>query len=330
MLDDVAGGGGDAGAPTCWPASAPSGLAVAPVTAWFVRVTSAAALPHGADIADLLGAHGVWAERTTGTRLARWQGVAGGPDLSLRQAASRTRGGRALRGDGIDTHALPGAGAARVKRCGFAGARQSLLDQDRMKELTHGVRDTHDSRGAAVGAGHRFARCADFSDIDVRAGGAGRPSGLRLLAHEQPDARAPRSGPRRSRRREPRGGIRVGARRGERRAPGLAQARRRNRHPARRLRRHLPAPDEGLPAARLRHPPDRRGRHRGALERALPTRTKLVWIESPTNPRLLVYDIAAIAAAAHAPARCWSSTTPSPRPSSSSPSNSAPTSSCTA
>jgi cystathionine beta-lyase/cystathionine gamma-synthase len=38
----------------------------------------------------------------------------------------------------------------------------------------------------------------------------------------------------------------------------------------------------------------------GALERALTERTRLVWIESPTNPRLLVYDIAAIAAAAHA------------------------------
>jgi cystathionine gamma-lyase len=33
---------------------------------------------------------------------------------------------------------------------------------------------------------------------------------------------------------------------------------------------------------------------------ALSPRTKLVWIESPTNPRLLVYDITAIAAAAHA------------------------------
>jgi len=38
----------------------------------------------------------------------------------------------------------------------------------------------------------------------------------------------------------------------------------------------------------------------GALEAALSARTRLVWIESPTNPRLLVYDIAAIAAAAHA------------------------------
>ena len=38
----------------------------------------------------------------------------------------------------------------------------------------------------------------------------------------------------------------------------------------------------------------------GALSRALASRPKLVWIESPTNPRLLVYDIAAICAAAHA------------------------------
>ena len=38
----------------------------------------------------------------------------------------------------------------------------------------------------------------------------------------------------------------------------------------------------------------------GALEAALSPKTKLVWIESPTNPRLLVYDIAAIAAATHA------------------------------
>jgi cystathionine beta-lyase/cystathionine gamma-synthase len=37
-----------------------------------------------------------------------------------------------------------------------------------------------------------------------------------------------------------------------------------------------------------------------ALRSALNPRTKLVWIESPTNPRLLVYDITAIAAAAHA------------------------------
>jgi cystathionine beta-lyase/cystathionine gamma-synthase len=37
-----------------------------------------------------------------------------------------------------------------------------------------------------------------------------------------------------------------------------------------------------------------------SFETALNARTRLVWIESPTNPRLLVYDIAKICAAAHA------------------------------
>jgi len=37
-----------------------------------------------------------------------------------------------------------------------------------------------------------------------------------------------------------------------------------------------------------------------ALERAVTSRTRLVWLESPTNPRLLVYDIAAVARVAHA------------------------------
>ena len=37
-----------------------------------------------------------------------------------------------------------------------------------------------------------------------------------------------------------------------------------------------------------------------ALERAFTPATRLVWLESPTNPRLLVYDIAAISRLAHA------------------------------
>ena len=37
-----------------------------------------------------------------------------------------------------------------------------------------------------------------------------------------------------------------------------------------------------------------------AFEASLNARTRLVWIESPTNPRLLVYDIAAICRSAHA------------------------------
>jgi cystathionine gamma-lyase len=36
-----------------------------------------------------------------------------------------------------------------------------------------------------------------------------------------------------------------------------------------------------------------------ALDAAITSRTKLVWIESPTNPRLLVYDITAISLLAH-------------------------------
>src|SRR5215472_10240084 len=36
-----------------------------------------------------------------------------------------------------------------------------------------------------------------------------------------------------------------------------------------------------------------------ALERVLSPRTRMVWIESPTNPRLFVYDIAAISQLAH-------------------------------
>jgi cystathionine gamma-synthase/cystathionine gamma-lyase len=40
--------------------------------------------------------------------------------------------------------------------------------------------------------------------------------------------------------------------------------------------------------------------NRAALEAALSTRTRLVWIETPTNPRLLVYDISEITRLVHA------------------------------
>jgi histidinol-phosphate/aromatic aminotransferase/cobyric acid decarboxylase-like protein len=36
-----------------------------------------------------------------------------------------------------------------------------------------------------------------------------------------------------------------------------------------------------------------------ALDAAITPKTKIVWIESPTNPRLLVYEIAAISRLAH-------------------------------
>jgi homoserine dehydrogenase len=65
VLDDVL----EATAPSAqidWPATVRVGQAVPPITAWFVRVTSATALPPGADTAALLGSQGVWVERTTG------------------------------------------------------------------------------------------------------------------------------------------------------------------------------------------------------------------------------------------------------------------------
>jgi homoserine dehydrogenase len=64
VLDDVL----EATAPSAqndWLATARVGVAVPPTTAWFVRVTSAGALPRGADIAALLASHDVWVERTT-------------------------------------------------------------------------------------------------------------------------------------------------------------------------------------------------------------------------------------------------------------------------
>ena len=70
--------------------------------------------------------------------------------------------------------------------------------------------------------------------------------------------------------------------------------------PGRRLRRHVPDAAQGLRADRLRHPAGglRGSRIRSAT--ALSPATRLVWLESPTNPRLLVYDIAEISRRAHA------------------------------
>jgi homoserine dehydrogenase len=47
------------------PAVARPGLVEAPTTGWLLRVTSESALPPAVEIADQLGAHDVWAERTT-------------------------------------------------------------------------------------------------------------------------------------------------------------------------------------------------------------------------------------------------------------------------
>ena len=71
-------------------------------------------------------------------------------------------------------------------------------------------------------------------------------------------------------------------------------------------------------------------RRRAALEAAMRPDTRLVWVETPTNPLLKLVDLAAMARVG-APARPArrAATTPSPRPSSSGRSSTASTSWCT-
>ena len=58
--------------------------------------------------------------------------------------------------------------------------------------------------------------------------------------------------------------------------------------------------NQGLRADRAASSGRSTSRDHARARGALSDRTRLVWIESPTNPRLLVYDIAEICAAAHA------------------------------
>ena len=51
-----------------------------------------------------------------------------------------------------------------------------------------------------------------------------------------------------------------------------------------------------------------------AVRAAMRPTTRVIWCETPTNPLLNIADIARAGRdRARAPARCWSSTTPSPR-----------------
>jgi homoserine dehydrogenase len=68
-----------------------------PVTPWFVRLTAPHALPPGAEIADLLGSHGVWSERTSAASSAdgavcRWLLTYPCPTPRLRAALAALRG----------------------------------------------------------------------------------------------------------------------------------------------------------------------------------------------------------------------------------------------
>ena len=154
--------------------------------------------------------------------------------------------------------------------------------------------------GAAVRARHRFADRPDLPDVDVRAGCARRAPRLRLLAHQQPDAGAARSrarGPGRGRSTPPSSPRDWPPRTRSFRPTSSLETRSSSRSTSTAAPTGSSTRSTSRPA---RDPPDRL-RGRAALSRPRSTdRTRLVWVESPTNPRLLVYDIAAICATAHA------------------------------
>ena len=95
----------------------------------------------------------------------------------------------------------------------------------------------------------------------------------------------------------------------------------------RHVRRRLPHVLAGLRAKGYAFEFVRRPRQR-ELAAHLDETKRIVWLETPTNPMLNIVDIRAAADAAHANGVTSSSTTRSPRPTCSSRSRSAPTSSC--
>ena len=140
----------------------------------------------------------------------------------------------------------------------------------------------------------RRRRAADPPGLDVRAEGRRRlRRGLRLLALGEPDARRAGAGDRGAR-----GRLRVvlllrhGGR--ARADHGGVLRRRSRRDPGRPVRRHLPARRQGAQAlgpGRTRwstRPTSTRSPRRSRPE------TKLVWIETPTNPTLKVIDVAGV------------------------------------
>ena len=90
-----------------------------------------------------------------------------------------------------------------------------------------------------------------------------------------------------------------------RRRPTPAEAGRPPGDPRRRLRRHLPARLHPLRAARASAFSPVELQSPDALAAAWRDETRLVWLETPSNPKLNIIDIAAVAAVAHAHgARC--------------------------
>ena len=118
---------------------------------------------------------------------------------------------------------------------------------------------------------------------------------LRLLARANPTRARARARARRARGR-PRHRVRVRHGRRARADHGRLRGRRSRRDPRRPLRRHLPARRQGARAAGASTYTMVDQTDLDALSAAVGDDTRLIWVETPTNPTLNVVDIAAVVA----------------------------------
>ena len=159
------------------------------------------------------------------------------------------------------------------------------------------------SRRAAIHDGRarprRVGDPTDLPDVDVRPGCGRGQQGLRLLPLREPDADGARDVPGFPGGCRPRARVLLGPRRDDDdHAPRRAGRPRRLRE--RRVRRRLPDVLAGVRAQGVPLHLPVLGGIRGRPRAAPDERTRIVWLETPTNPLLNVVDIRKAAEAAHA------------------------------
>ena len=182
---------------------------------------------------------------------------------------------------------------------GLASLRAWLVANAASVASGRALRDARDPRGTGAGQRDRRDHDADLPDLHVRPGRRRRPQGLRLRPGRQPDADGAAGVHRIARGRSARPRVLVGARRGhDAHAPALAGRPRRRRNDVYggiyRMFTKVYEP-KGYRFTFLTPEEISTG-----LAEHLDERTRLVWLETPTNPALNIVDIAAASEAAHA------------------------------
>ena len=127
----------------------------------------------------------------------------------------------------------------------------------------------------------------------------GEHKGYEYSPQRQPDPHRPGNLPRGPRRRRARAGVRLRAGRDHGRLRRPAEARRRGGRRRRPVRRHVPPARARCSSRGASSPGTPTTRRRPGSQTIITPKTKLVWIETPTNPLLQILDIAAIAEVAH-------------------------------